>query len=222
MDDITKEQLKEKLSRLVYAMKEYNAAADTYKSEIAKIEAKRGVWDADYIEAQKKRVQGLGPIKAQQTEKIRKLADDFADYYREVVNRPLDLNDNRLTNALTLINSGALDFESAKKLNQNFEGDQASLKILKNAYDKTGTPAGGIDRLVMTLGPEDIKNGLNQSAYHVIQEGGFPNHFGKAIKTVADYLALDIDAEIKPNAMTSYMRAGAGLSVDQTAGEVAS
>jgi hypothetical protein len=214
MDDITKAQLKEKLSRLVYAMKEYNAAADTYKSEISKIEAKRGVWDADYIEAQKKRVQGLGPIKAQQSEKIRKLADDFADYYQEVVNRPLDLNDNRLTNALSLINSGALDYESAKKLNQNFEGDQVALKILKNAYEKTGTPTGGIDQLVMTLGPSDIKNGLNRSAYHVIQEGGFPNHFGNAVKKVADFLAVDIDTKIQPNAMTNYMRSGANLPDD--------
>jgi hypothetical protein len=116
-----------------------------------------------------------------------------------------------LGNALSLIKSGALDYEAAKKLNMNFEGDQATLKILKNAYEGTGTPTGGIDKMIMPFGTEDLRHGIRQSAYEVIHQGVLPNHYGKAVKTVADYLALDVDATIQPNALTQQLRAGAGL-----------
>lgn len=211
MDDITKLTLKERLGHLVDAMKEYNAAVETHQSEIKKIESMRGTWDPNYIEAKKKNIFGLGPIKAKQLEKIGKLADEFTDYYEQYINRPIDLNDDRLGNALSLIKSGALDYEAAKKLNENFIGDQPTLKILKNAYEKTSTPTGGIDKMIMPYGPEDLRHGIRQSAYEVIHQGALPNHYGKAVKTVSDYLGLDVDATIQANALTQQLRAGAGL-----------
>lgn len=214
MDDLTKAQLREKLNKLIYAMKEWNSIVDTHASEIKKIEAKRGVWDPDFIEAQKSKVPGLDAIKAQQREKVNELAADFAEFYKTAINQPLDPERiGPLNNAIQLIQTGVLDYEAARLLNRSFEGDQVALKLLKNAYDKVGTPSGGggIDKMVMPLGPSDIQDGLKRSAYHVLYEGGLPSHFGKAVKTVADYLALDVDTAIKPNAMTAALRAGANL-----------
>jgi hypothetical protein len=210
--EVIKDELRTRLKALVNKMKEWGAYVETYEGQIKKIEEKRGVWDPKFIEAEKQKIGSLAPLKAEQLKKIRELADDLGDYYRETLNEPLDPERiEPLNNAIQLIQTGVLDYEMAKALNKSFAGDQVALKMLKNAYEKTGTPTGGIDKMVMTIGPEDIKSGLSQSAYDVIHSGLYLNHFSKAVKTLADYWDVDLETQIKTDPLTDQARDAAGL-----------
>ena len=124
MNDLEKAKAKEHVFHLLQAMKEYNAAVETHNSEIKKIEDQRGVWDPDYIKEKKNNLPGLGPIKSKQMEKVSKLTEDFINFYEGVLSKPLDVEDPKLANAISLIQTGVLDWDNAKKLNENFKGDR--------------------------------------------------------------------------------------------------
>jgi hypothetical protein len=145
-------------------------------------------------------------------EKVSKLTEDFINFYEGVLSKPLDVEDPKLANAISLIQTGVLDWDNAKKLNENFKGDQVSLKMLKKAYESSKTPTGGIDKMIMPHSVNSVGEAIRNAAYYVIHQGGYPNHFSGLIDQLTGWLGVDgLETKIRPDPFTDNARSAAGL-----------
>lgn len=127
----------------------------------------------------------------------------------------LDLEDVKISNALKIIQSagGKITLENIKKLITPFEGDQASLQILKQALEGVGAQ------------PLQVVNDMVYEpvfAFHVTKDKVFgemnPRQLGsinqaaKAIAKLAKYEGFEFDTFIDPYADIEALRKGAGLN----------
>jgi len=213
-------ELRDAFARMKKVFDDYKDALEGHQNALNALRAKKGVYDAEYLAEQEKSLtSGFKPLQ-------QKAFSDFNDRSREMVevitkldNMPLEGDRiGAVADAIGLIQSGALDYTMANRLNAGFEGDQQVLKMLKRAYEKTTNPDGGIKSMVMPYMVDRLPDQIREGAYHVFMRDGSPNDLGRMMQTLQGYYAINDRDWVTGSLETieQSARKSAGLSGDQS------
>lgn len=218
MNKDTRIEVREKFSKINHTLKDYQAAKENYKKQVAKIKTQADTFSQDYIDKQIKEAQSQLKQAGQAAyEALGQQAADLADKLAEVENRPLDAERiGSLGAAVQLIQSKALDYKTASQLNQTFKGDQTALKTIQRAYQQADLVDGGVDKMIYKHDIDRLPEHLKGVGYSVFFEGNNVNQLSKMVGKVAGYWDVtDHDWNVDPTGIDQALRASAGLPAQE-------
>lgn len=223
-----KEQLKNEvqshLNRVRGSLQKAQGSQIMYKIRNEQNETRRKFWAKDIVDTQAEnlRVTYENEITAHRQEAL----DAFEKAMAAAKKRGeyLDVNDQKLTNAMRLIQEmgSNLTDEEAGSINSQFAGDQSSLKALKLSYQKAGIAHNG---LIDTLMYDDFDRAWargRSSLYTEMMLDGYVNSAGQAVAKIAKLEGLEFDPVIDKSAISTreQIRAMSNEQVNQNWDEI--
>ncbi len=191
------------------------ARQDT-RATIAKLEAQRKDYSAEYAKAvlEPQITKTRAGLQAAQLETFEKLAQLLEELSQAAVAKQaqLDLNNVAWANALKLIElSGPdMDTETILKINASFAGDQAALRALRDVYKAHKVVYnGGLDQQIYD--PESAFGRLRDHLYPTFLREGSLNALSTAISKVAALEGIQFPKMVDEAGAESAMRTAAGL-----------
>lgn len=183
----TRLAVRDNIVTMTSAIKKALSARDAYRGQLAKLEAQRETYTADYLEAQSAKArteymqkrQGLWP-------EVEKALDSLLETLDQA-HSMIDLQNPALANAVSMIkNIGpAMTADDVRRVNSQFAGDQASLRMLKAAYTSVGiTFTRELDAQLYSAG--DMLEILKAYAHAALMQDGSLNSFAGQLKKLAE------------------------------------
>lgn len=127
-----------------------------------------------------------------------------------------DLDDVRLPNAIRIIQASGADIkpEVARRLVNEFTGDQTALTMLQGILKAVGTSYdGGLDKMIY-----DVEDTFRQAGDairdHLTSQEGSLNYVAKRVAVIAKGEGCDFPEVFDPTEVDRATRRGAGLPVD--------
>ncbi len=215
MNKDTRIEIREKFSKINHTLKDYQAARDEYKQQVAKIKDQGRTYTQEHLEKKLKEAQmQLREAGKAALEAMKAQVHDLTAKLIEVDGRPIEAERMQsLSAALQLIQTGALDYKAASQVNQTFLGDQTELKTLRRAYQQANLADGGVDKMIYPHEIELLPNTIHDIAYGVFVGGDISvNQLANKIAEVARYWGItDHDWKIDPSGLVDAARQAAGL-----------
>ncbi len=124
-----------------------------------------------------------------------------------------DLDDVRLPNAIRIIQASGsgIKYETARRLVNEFTGDQTALTMLQDVFKGVGAKSdGGLDKQIYD--PEvAFKNAKQAIDEHLISQDGSLNYVARQVAVIAKGEGCDFPEVFDPSEVDRAVRQGAGL-----------
>jgi hypothetical protein len=195
-------------------LEEVLKARESKKLQIQTLEKQKETYNEDYIDKKLKDINSNNKALIYSGhEEMIDLLQNLAKELQDLIDQPIDLEDQKLTNALRVIDlaGNKLDYSRAKQINESFRGNPAALEILSSVYDKLGVPDhGGLNELLLPK-PKLVLDSLVENSRNVYHNEGSINRMAQAVGKVAALVGAEFNNSVDPGGFDAAMRAGAGL-----------
>lgn len=183
----TRLAVRDNIVTMTSAIKKALSARDAYRAQLAKLEAQKETMRAEYIESESAKARGVY-MRAQQAlwPEVEKALDSLSETLDRAHNA-ISLSGPELANAIAIIKAigPAMTSEDQARVNAQFAGDQASLRMLKAAYTSVGiTFTRELDAQLYSAG--DMLEILKAYAHAALMQDGSLNSFAGQLKKLAE------------------------------------
>ena len=216
MKEQLKNEIQKNLNQVRASLQRARGSQSTYKYLNEINEVKRKTWAKEIVD------RNAESLKVTQENELMGYLNQALEAYDKAMvaarkrGEFLDVNDEKLTNAMRLIRELGNDLtdETASSINSQFIGDQSSLKALKGLYKKAGISHDGLIDTNMYADFERTWGNARSALYSEMELDGYVNSAGQAIAKIAKLEGLEFDPVIDKNMINSQDQIR-GMSTEQ-------
>lgn len=216
MDKQEKEKMqrmiKQNLKGIEFAIQKSVELKNNFRKSMDTLTSQKDTYTPEYLEKE------IEKTKVNHATKMRTAYDDIVSRLEELRgliaerDTTLNLQNPALMSALTLIQMGGseLSYETAKMINENFSGDQPSLRAIQMAYKSQGVvQTAGLGKMIYDA--NETIDLLKSVAFAAFVQQGSLNYFAGEVAKLASLEGQEIAKTPDEVGAVETMRRAAGL-----------